>query len=59
MQQPEIAQVAIVAVYAQVAGIEKAPAYEKWLALPSLHTDCKMTSVSELVAGNTMPTGYL
>ncbi|SPQ21596.1 3e209b66-f234-474a-9bba-7620827d6fc6 [Thermothielavioides terrestris] len=55
---PELKQVTIVSVFAQVGGVERAPAYEKWLALPSIHTDCKMTSLSNIVAENIMPSGY-
>lgn len=58
-QQPDMGQVGIIAVYAQVAGVERAPAYDKWLALPSLHTDVKMTSLAEIAANNTVPLGYL
>ncbi|PQE19482.1 6-Hydroxy-D-Nicotine Oxidase protein [Rutstroemia sp. NJR-2017a WRK4] len=46
---PEFKDTLVVAGYVQTAGIENAPAYEKWLALPSINTTCQMTSVSDVV----------
>ncbi|TGO19530.1 hypothetical protein BPAE_0340g00040 [Botrytis paeoniae] len=45
---PEFKDIIIVAGYVQTAGVENAPAYEKWLALPSINTTCQMTSVSDV-----------
>lgn len=51
-------QIGIVALYAQVAGVQDSPVYQKWLALPSIYTDVKMTSLYDIVVDNTMPLGY-
>ncbi|RYP39077.1 hypothetical protein DL767_002340 [Monosporascus sp. MG133] len=46
--------------YVQTAGVEKAPAYEQWLKLPSIMSTCQMTTVSELVSApqHNLPTHY-
>lgn len=56
--QPEMGHVGIVTVYAHVGSVERAPAYQMWLALPALQTDVKMTSLSDMVANSTIPPGY-
>ncbi|KAJ8063560.1 hypothetical protein OCU04_007432 [Sclerotinia nivalis] len=58
-KQPEFKDTLVVTGYVQTAGIENAPAYEKWLALPSINTTCQMTSVSDVVnAYAVAPLGY-
>ncbi|KAJ8119894.1 hypothetical protein O1611_g10507 [Lasiodiplodia mahajangana] len=44
----------------QTAGVEKPPAYDQWLSLPSITSTCQMTTVPELVSApqNNLPTGY-
>ncbi|KAK4184564.1 hypothetical protein QBC35DRAFT_48231 [Podospora australis] len=58
MYRPEIPQNTVLAVFAQMAGAENAPAYEKFLGMPCLHTDVKKKSLADMVGENTMPTGY-
>ncbi|KAK0625504.1 hypothetical protein B0T17DRAFT_600017 [Bombardia bombarda] len=57
---PQFKDVGIATMSVQVAGVEKAPAYDKWLALPSIMTTCKMTTVPELVSdpANNLPRQY-
>lgn len=52
---PDLKDVVVATHYANVAGIEKAPPYEKFLALPELHNTAKMTSVSEMAFEYNMP----
>jgi hypothetical protein len=44
--------------YAQVAGIPRAPSYAEWLALPEVATTYKQTSIAEMAAEYNLPTGY-
>ncbi|KAI1375604.1 hypothetical protein F4677DRAFT_421859 [Hypoxylon crocopeplum] len=57
---PQFKDVGIAAMYVQVAGVEKAPAYEKWLELPSILSTCQTTTVPDLVSApqNNLPTHY-
>lgn len=55
---PDFKDIVIAALYAQVAGVEKAPAYEKWLALPEIMNTIKTTSVAEMAAEYNIPAGY-
>ena len=44
--------------YVQVAGVEKPPAYEKWLGLPEVTTTYKMTSIADIANDYNLPTQY-
>ncbi|KAK3367557.1 hypothetical protein B0H63DRAFT_489410 [Podospora didyma] len=55
---PDFKDVVVATLYAQVAGVEKAPAYDKWLALPEIMNTIKMTSVSEMAFEYNIPTNY-
>lgn len=37
---------------------EKAPAYKKWLAIPEITTNAKMTTTAEMIAANNTPGNY-
>jgi FAD/FMN-containing dehydrogenase len=52
---PDFQDVVVATLYANVAGIEKPPAYEKWLALPEILNTVKMTSVSEMAFEYNIP----
>ncbi|KAK3295294.1 uncharacterized protein B0H64DRAFT_322350 [Chaetomium fimeti] len=52
---PDFKDVVVATLYANVAGIEKPPAYEKLLALPEIHNTVKMTSVSEMAFEYNVP----
>lgn len=41
-----------------MACTEKAPAYRKWLAIPEITNNAKITTVAELVAANNTPANY-
>lgn len=46
---PKFKQTMVVAICANMAGVEKAPAYDKWLAIPGLIGDTmKMTTVRDM-----------
>lgn len=55
---PDFKDVVIATLYANVGGVEKAPAYEKWLALPEMLNTLKMTSVSEMAFEYNIPSHY-
>jgi hypothetical protein len=48
--KPTFKDVVIVVAYVQLAGIEQAPAYEKFLAMPSVVNTTKMTTVAAAVS---------
>ncbi|KAK5659469.1 hypothetical protein OQA88_670 [Cercophora sp. LCS_1] len=45
---PDFKDVVVVGALIQMAGIEEAPAYKQWLAMPTTATTCKMTTVPQL-----------
>ncbi|KAF4120274.1 FAD/FMN-containing dehydrogenase [Geosmithia morbida] len=55
---PDFKDIVVATLYANVAGVEKAPAYEKWLALPEIMNTVKMTSISEMAFEYNIPTNY-
>ncbi|KAK3325029.1 hypothetical protein B0H66DRAFT_491692, partial [Apodospora peruviana] len=55
---PDFKDVVIATLYAQVAGVENAPAYEKWLPLPQMLNTVKMTTVSEMAFEYNIPAGF-
>jgi len=59
MIQPEFKDIVIATMYVQVAGVERAPAYKKWLAFPEGMTTYKMTSIADVAADYNLPTHYL
>jgi FAD/FMN-containing dehydrogenase len=52
---PDFKDIVVATLYANVAGIEKPPAYEKWLALPEILNTIKMTSVSDMAFEYNIP----
>ncbi|KAK1750379.1 hypothetical protein QBC47DRAFT_331922 [Echria macrotheca] len=46
------------AMFVQVAGVEKAPAYDKWLAMKEMVTTAKMTTLHELANDYKIPADY-
>jgi hypothetical protein len=48
----------VVAMFAQVAGISRAPSYSELLALPEVATTYKQTYIAEMAAEYDLPTGY-
>ncbi|KAH6838552.1 hypothetical protein B0I37DRAFT_394174 [Chaetomium sp. MPI-CAGE-AT-0009] len=53
--RPDVKDIVVATIYANVAGIEKPPAYEKWLAMPEILNTTKMTSVSEIALEYNVP----
>ncbi len=52
---PDFKSVVVATLYANVAGVERPPAYDKWLALPEILNTVKMTSVSEMAFEYNIP----
>jgi hypothetical protein len=52
---PDFKDIVVATLYANVAGVEKPPAYEKWLALPEILNTLKMTSVSDMAFEYNIP----
>jgi hypothetical protein len=52
---PDFKVIVVATLYANVAGVEKPPAYEKWLALPEILNTLKMTSVSDMAFEYNIP----
>jgi hypothetical protein len=52
---PDFKDIVGASFYANVAGIEKPPAYDNWLALPEILNTVKMTSVSEMAFEYNVP----
>ncbi|KAG9252672.1 uncharacterized protein F5Z01DRAFT_222314 [Emericellopsis atlantica] len=55
---PDFKDVVVATLYANMAGIEKPPAYEKWLALPEIMNTVKMTTISEMAFEYNIPANY-
>ncbi|KAJ0108397.1 hypothetical protein J7T55_005374 [Diaporthe amygdali] len=55
---PSFKETVICTLYVSMTGTERAPAYSKWLALPEITTNTKMTTVAELIAENNTPGNY-
>lgn len=55
---PDFKDIVIATLYNQVAGVENAPAYKKWLAIPQMLNTVKMTSVSEMAFEYNIPSHY-
>ncbi|KAK7424527.1 hypothetical protein QQX98_000492 [Neonectria punicea] len=55
---PDFKDIVIATLYAQVRGIERAPAYKQWLELPEMMNTVKMTSVSEMASEYNIPAQY-
>lgn len=55
---PDFKDVVIATLYANMEGVEKPPAYEKWLALPEMLNTVKMTTISEMAFEYNIPTNY-
>ncbi|KAK4234829.1 6-hydroxy-D-nicotine oxidase [Achaetomium macrosporum] len=52
---PDFKDVVVATLYANVVGIEKPPAYSKWLALPEILNTVKMTSISDMAFEYNIP----
>ncbi|KAF5012741.1 hypothetical protein FDECE_1215 [Fusarium decemcellulare] len=55
---PDFKDIVVATLYANVAGVEKPPAYEKWLALPAIMNTVKMTTISEMAFEYNIPANY-
>ncbi|KAI0185945.1 hypothetical protein EV127DRAFT_514865 [Xylaria flabelliformis] len=57
---PQFKGLGIATLFVQTAGVEKAPAYDKFLSLPSVMSTCGTTTVVDLVSSpqNNLPTDY-
>ncbi|KAI8672946.1 hypothetical protein LRP88_02532 [Fusarium phalaenopsidis] len=55
---PDFKDVVVATLYANIAGVEKPPAYEKWLALPEILNTVKMTTISEMAFEYNIPANY-
>ncbi|KAI8626388.1 hypothetical protein F5Y19DRAFT_466404 [Xylariaceae sp. FL1651] len=57
---PQFKDIGIATLYVQTTGIERPPAYDKWLSLPSIASTCQVTTVLDLVSApqNNMPMHY-
>lgn len=49
-EQPDFKSTVIVSAYVQVGGVERAPAYNRFLALPAMMDTTKMTTVGAVVS---------
>jgi len=58
--KPQFKGLGIATLFVQTAGVEKAPAYNKFLSLPSVMSTCSTTTVVDLVSSpqNNLPTDY-
>jgi FAD/FMN-containing dehydrogenase len=52
---PDFKAIVVATLYANMVGIEKPPAYSKWLALPEMLNTVKMTSISEMAFEYNIP----
>ncbi|KAK3307410.1 uncharacterized protein B0T15DRAFT_492889 [Chaetomium strumarium] len=52
---PDFKDIVVATLYANMVGIEKPPAYSKWLALPEILNTVKMTSISEMAFEYNIP----
>ncbi|ORY68841.1 uncharacterized protein BCR38DRAFT_424481 [Pseudomassariella vexata] len=55
---PDFKDVVVATLYTNLAGIEKPPAYKKWLALPEMMSMVEMTSISEMAFKYNIPAQY-
>ncbi|KAM5347353.1 hypothetical protein ACJ41O_010358 [Fusarium nematophilum] len=55
---PDFKDVVVATLYANVAGVESPPAYEKWIALPQIMSTVKMTTISEMAFEYNIPANY-
>lgn len=56
--RPESKQIVLRAYLVQTAGVENAPAYSRWLQLPSTHKFFSRYSFAQASGNRTMPDGY-
>lgn len=56
---PDFKDIVIATLYANMAGVEKPAAYEKWLALPEMASTVKMTTLTEMAFEYNIPANYL
>ncbi|KAH7198520.1 uncharacterized protein B0J16DRAFT_330511 [Fusarium flagelliforme] len=55
---PELKDIGIATLYANMEGVEKPAAYEKWLALPEITNSVKNTTISEMAFEYNIPANY-
>lgn len=55
---PRFKDITITLIYTNVAGIERPPAYDQWLALPEIVNKTKMTSMAEMATDYGIAAGY-
>jgi FAD/FMN-containing dehydrogenase len=55
---PDFKDVVVATLYAQVGGVEKAPAYSKFAKIPEILNTVKMTSISEMAYEYNIPSNY-
>lgn len=55
---PDFKDVVVATLYAQVGGVERAPAYQKFLEIPEILNTVKMTSISEMAFEYNIPSNY-
>lgn len=55
---PDFKEVVVATLYANVKGVEKPRAYEKWFGMKEMMSMVKMTSVKEMAFEHNIPAGY-
>lgn len=55
---PDFKDVVVATMFTNVAGVERAPVYDKWAALPQIMNTIKMTSISEMALEYNIPTHH-
>jgi hypothetical protein len=55
---PELKDIGIATLYANMEGIEKPAAYKKWLALPEITNSVKNTTITEMAFEYNIPANY-
>ncbi|RFU78088.1 6-hydroxy-d-nicotine oxidase [Trichoderma arundinaceum] len=56
--QPDFKDIVVLGALIQIAGVEEAPAYKKWLEMPTTATTCKMTTVPQLAMDYSQAKNY-
>ncbi|KAF5025129.1 hypothetical protein F66182_2830 [Fusarium sp. NRRL 66182] len=55
---PDFKDIVVATLYANMAGVEKPQAYEKWLALPEIMNTVKNTTISEMAFEYNIPANF-
>ncbi|KAL7929298.1 hypothetical protein V8C35DRAFT_316036 [Trichoderma chlorosporum] len=56
--KPEFKDIVVLGALIQIAGVEEAPAYKKWLQMPTTATTCKITTVPQLAMDYSQAKNY-